>query len=246
MVNKSEPNPNRMASLMYSAIVFDVNETLLDLRALDPVFESHFGPGNFRKEWFNELLKLAFVSTIVRSYFDFGVIGQAALEVLEKRHAKPCTEEERKSILSTMRRLPHHADVPEGFDILKREGFRLVTLTNSTESTAQAQLTHAGIRDFFEFVFSADTVKRLKPAPEPYQMVATSLGVAPDSLLMVAAHSWDIAGAIRAGFNTAFISRPGQILDPLTPKPAFIAQDLADLARQIIQRGKRNAAKPRS
>ena len=58
---------------MYSAIVFDVNETLLDLSALDPAFESHFGTGDYRKEWFNEVLKLAFVSTIVGNYSDFGV-----------------------------------------------------------------------------------------------------------------------------------------------------------------------------
>lgn len=220
---------------MYSAIVFDVNETLLDLKALDPAFESHFGSGNLRKEWFNEVLKLAFISTIVANYSDFGVIGHAALEVLEKRYRKPCTEGQRKNILSIMRKLPPHADVPEGLETLKSQGFRLVALTNSTASTAEAQLTHAGIRGFFQFVFSADTVKRLKPAPEPYQMVVTSLGLPANSLLMVAAHSWDIAGAIRAGLSGAFIGRLGQILDALTPKPAFVASDLADLARQISQ-----------
>jgi 2-haloacid dehalogenase len=219
---------------MYSAIVFDVNETLLDLKALDPAFESHFGPGNFRKEWFSELLKLAFVSTIVGNYSDFGIVGHAALEVLEKRYNKLLTQEHRTNIVSLMRKLPPHSDVPEGLETLKKRGFRLVALTNSTKSTAEAQLTHAGIRDFFEFVFSADTVKRLKPAPEPYQMVATSLGVAPNSLLMVAAHSWDIAGAIAAGWSGAFVARRGQILDALTPQPAFVASDFADLTRQVL------------
>jgi len=231
---------------MYSAIVFDVNETLLDLKALDPAFESHFGPGKFRKEWFNELLKLAFASTVVGSYSNFGVIGQAALEVLEKRHGKPCTEEQRKSILAMMRKLPPYTDVPEGLETLKKEGFRLVALTNSTQATAEAQLMHAGIRNLFEFVFSADTVKRLKPAREPYQMVATSLDVVPNSLLMVAAHSWDVTGAIRAGWSGAFLARPGQILDALTPRPAFVAPDLVDLARQIIKREKPELGKPQA
>ncbi|MGH9711822.1 MAG: haloacid dehalogenase type II [Candidatus Acidiferrales bacterium] len=160
---------------MYSAIVFDVNETLLDLKAMDPAFENHFGPGDFRKEWFSEVLKPAFVSTIVANYSDFGIIGRAALEVLEKRYGKPSTEEQRKNILSTMRELPPHTDVPQGLEALRKDGFQLVALTNSTASTAQAQLTHAGIRNYFQFVFSADTVKRLKPAAEPYQMVATGL-----------------------------------------------------------------------
>lgn len=202
---------------------------------MDSAFESHFGPGSFRKEWFSEVLKLAFVTTIVCNYSDFGVIGKAALEILEKRHDKPCTEDGRNTILSMIRRLPPHTDVPKGLEILKRQGFQLVALTNSTASSAEAQLTHAGIRPYFRYVFSADTVKRLKPATEPYQMVATGLGVAPSSLLMVATHSWDIAGAIRAGLNGAFVARPGQILDALTPKPAFVASDLVELASQIIR-----------
>lgn len=222
---------------MYSAIVFDVNETLLDLKALDPAFGTRFGPGDFRREWFHEVLKLAFVSTIVGNYSDFRVIGKAALEVLEKRHGKPSTEEQREDLLSRMRKLPAHADVPEGLEMLTKEGFSLVALTNSTASSAEAQLTHAGIRHYFQFVFSADIVKRLKPAAEPYQMAASGLGVAPNSLLMVAAHSWDVAGAIQAGWSGAFIARPGQVLDGLTPRPAFVAPDLRELARQLLTSG---------
>ncbi len=234
--------------MTFSAIVFDVNETLLDLGALDSAFDNHFGPEDFRKEWFNEVLKLAFVTTIVGRYSDFGVIGKAALEVLEKRHAKPRTEEQRQELLSGMRKLPPHVDVPEGLETLRKEGFQLVALTNSTATTAEIQLTHAGIRHHFKSVFSADTVKQLKPAPEPYQMVARELRAAyqmvarelraaPNSLLMVAAHSWDIAGAISARWNGAFIARPGQILDSLTPKPAFLAPDLVNLAHQVIRHG---------
>jgi 2-haloacid dehalogenase len=220
---------------MYSAIVFDVNETLLDLKGLDLVFENHFGNRSFRKEWFNEVLKLAFVTTIVGRYSDFGIIGKAALEILEERHSKPCTEERQYTILSMMRKLPLHPDVPGGLEALRKHGYRIVALTNSTASSVEAQLTHAGIRHLFESVFSADSIKHLKPAIEPYQMVASSLGVAPNSLLMVAAHSWDIAGAIQAGWKTAFVTRPGQVLDRLTPKPAYIASDLVDLAHQVIQ-----------
>lgn len=220
---------------MYSAIVFDVNETLLDLAALDSVFADHFGSAHFRKEWFHEVLKLAFVTTIVGKYSDFGVIGKAALEIVEKRHDKLRTEEQRGEILSMMRKLPAHPDVPAGLDALQKYGLPLVALTNSTGASAEAQLTHAGIRHYFQSVFSADSVKRLKPASQPYEFVAKNLGAAASSLLMAAAHSWDIAGAIAAGWNGAFIARPGQILDALAPKPAFVVPDLVDLAHQIIE-----------
>ena len=219
---------------MYAVTVFDVNETLLDLKAMDSAFELHFGEGGFRKEWFNEVLKLAFVTTITGHYADFGLIGKTALEILERRYGKPCTEAQRKDLLALLRQLPPHPEVPTGLENLREEGVRLVALTNSTPSTAEAQLAHAGIRLFFERVFSADTVRRLKPAREPYDLVARELGLPPQSLLMVAAHSWDIAGAIAAGWSGAFVARPGQILDALTPKPTFVSSDVADLARQIL------------
>src|SRR5260370_38573928 len=85
--------------MRFSAIVFDVNETLLDLKALDPAFENHFGPGNFRKGWFDELLKLAFVSTIIGNYSDFGIAGDAALKVLEDRYGKPSKEGQPEDLL---------------------------------------------------------------------------------------------------------------------------------------------------
>ena len=60
-------------------IVFDVNETLLDLAALDPYFERAFGDTTARKEWFAQMLRTAFVSVITDRYTDFGTIGRAAL-----------------------------------------------------------------------------------------------------------------------------------------------------------------------
>ena len=216
-------------------LVFDVNETLLDLSALDPVFEQSFGSPGVRTEWFQEVLKLAFVTTITGTYSDFSAIGGAALEIVKTRHRRPLTQEQRQQILQTMRRLPAHADVNDGLARLRRAGLRLVALTNSTLEAAGTQLTSAGIHQYFESVFSADSAHRLKPAREPYLMVEGELGVAPDSLLMVAAHSWDLAGAMSVGWKAAFIARPGQVLDALTPKPDFVAPDLCVLAHQILQ-----------
>jgi len=43
-------------------LAFDVIETLLDLRALDPTFEAVFGDRGVRQEWFQQMLQSAFVS----------------------------------------------------------------------------------------------------------------------------------------------------------------------------------------
>jgi 2-haloacid dehalogenase len=215
-------------------IAFDVNETLLDLAALDPLFERNFGTSVVRKEWFGRVLRLAFVTTITGRYSDFSAIGKAALQAIEEIHHRPLSPPQRQEILDGMTKLPAHSDVSDGLGKLQRAGALMVALTNSTPEKAELQLTNAGLRPYFQRVLSADSVRRLKPAPEPYQMAARELGIPTNSLTLVATHSWDIAGAAGAGCATAFLARPGQVLDTLTPKPDFIASDLRDLAEQLL------------
>ena len=99
---------------------------------------------------------------------------------------------------------------------------------------ARAQLEHAGLIGAFEAVLSADAVRRLKPAPEPYRMAADRLGVDPGEVLLVAAHAWDVAGALRAGCQAAFVARPGKVLDPLADRPGLVVADLDELADRLL------------
>ena len=64
----------------------------------------------------------------------------------------------------------------ESLDRLRDAGLRLVTLTNSTQRVAEAQMVNSGLRGYFEQILSADAVRGLKPTPEPYHMAAESLG----------------------------------------------------------------------
>jgi 2-haloacid dehalogenase len=214
--------------------VFDVNETLLDLRALDAPFEAAFRKPGIRQQWFGQLLQSALVATVTDVYSDFGTIGRAALEMVAARNATTLSAEQRDAIFGTMRRLPPHPEVPAALERLKSSGLRLATLTNSTQPFATDQLRNAGLLELFERVLSADSVQRLKPAREPYEMAARELGVAVDGMRLIAAHAWDVAGALRAGATAGFVARPGMVLDPLAPAPDVIGADLAEVAEQLI------------
>src|SRR5713226_3696186 len=98
---------------MSRVCVFDVNETLLDLQALDPHFERLFGDVALRKAWFNQLLQSALVATVTNVYTDFGTIGIAALEIIAARQGVKLAEEDRQLIRSGMRQLPPHPEVVE-------------------------------------------------------------------------------------------------------------------------------------
>ncbi|MBA2519109.1 MAG: haloacid dehalogenase type II [Chloroflexia bacterium] len=220
---------------MSTVIVFDVNETLLDLRSLDPIFAAAFGDAAVRREWFGQVLQSAMTVTLTGSYVDFAEVGAAALAMVADRRQVELTDEMRRAVGAGMRQLPPHPDVPAALDRLREAGFRLATLTNNPGPVVEAQLTNAGLRDYFERVLTVDEVRRFKPAPEPYRMAADQLGVPIDGMRLVAAHAWDVAGAMAAGAAAAFVARPGMVLDPLAPRPDIVGADLSEVADRIVQ-----------
>jgi 2-haloacid dehalogenase len=219
-------------------LVFDVIETMLDINALQPHFARAFGDAQVLREWFSTLLLYSNVATLAGPYADFGAIAGAALDMVAESRGTQLTPEDRNRILAGIRTLPAHSDVRPGLERLRKEGFRTVTLTNSATAAVEQQLKNAGLADLFERSFSVDEVKRFKPAPEPYRYVAQQLGVGVADLRMVAAHAWDVLGALQVGCAAAFVARPGKVPYPLGPTPDIVASDFNDVASQLIARDK--------
>lgn len=217
-------------------LVFDVNETMLDINALEPHFARAFGDGQVLREWFSTLLLYSNVATLAGPYSDFGTIAGAVLSMVAESRGVRLSSEDRDRILAGTRSLPAHPDVRPALERLATNGFRLVTLTNSAPSAVEQQVKNAGLSGLFERSFSVDAVKRFKPAPEPYRHVAKEMNVKVGDLRMVAAHAWDVLGALEAGCAAAFVARPGKVLYPLGPKPDISGSDFHVVAEQIVAR----------
>jgi 2-haloacid dehalogenase len=215
---------------MPRVVAFDVNETLLDLGALDPLFERAFGDASARVQWFQQMLQLAFVGGLTGRYVDFSAAQRAALEMLCERYGARADAD---AIVGAMRSLPAHPEVPGALDAIRRAGFTLAALTNSPLDVAQDQLRNAGIAERFDAILSADQVGVLKPRPEPYELVARTFSVGIGEVRLVAAHAWDVAGALAAGCTAAFVARPGMVLSPLGPRPDIVGSDLAEVAAAL-------------
>jgi 2-haloacid dehalogenase len=215
-------------------IVFDVNETLLDMAALKSKINSLLGSNKGFGVWFEMLLHYSLVDNCTNNYHNFTHLADATLEMAVKALKADVTPKERKEALQTIRKLSAYDDVPKGLQLLKENGFRLCTLTNSPSATLTSQMQHSKLTEYFEATLSIDTINKYKPALETYTWATEQLSVNVSDAVLVAAHGWDIAGALRAGMQAAFIEREGQSLYPLAPKPQFIGKNLIEVSNSII------------
>src|ERR1700741_4478921 len=133
-----------------SVILFDVNETLLDLSALDQPFERIFGERSARADWFKQFLQLSLLTNVVNSYRDLSELARAALDMVAEQRNTAVSDEQMRDVADAILTLPAHEDVTVALARLRDAGFRLATLTNSAPEAVEAQLRHAGIRDYFE------------------------------------------------------------------------------------------------
>jgi 2-haloacid dehalogenase len=226
-------------------IVFDVNETLLDLDAIQPVFERIFHDPAAMRLWFAHLITYSEALTLAGVYVPFTDIGAAVLRMLADTRGITVSDADGAELTNRFASMPPHPEVPGALRRLRDHGFRLFTLTDNTLAISGRQLEQGGVIDLFERRFSVDeTVKRHKPAPEAYQSVAAALGLEPGGICLIASHVWDTIGAGAAGWQTALILREGNAPLAVGPQPDYIGKDLDAVADQLIERYPADASQP--
>ena len=217
-------------------IVFDVNETLLNLETMSPTFERIFGDKAAMRLWFANFILYSAALTVAGQYVPFTDIGAAVMKMLADTRDIRIKDSDKEELTEKFSTMPAHPEVPAALEKLRRAGFRLFTFTDNLLEVQTRQLEHAGIVGAFERRFSADGVKRHKPAREAYAYVEKELQVRPSQLCLIACHTWDTLGAVAAGWEAALIRRPGNDVLAVGPQPQIVGEDLDDVADQLIAR----------
>jgi hypothetical protein len=94
--------------------VFDVNETLIDIVALEPYFERVFGDRDVLREWFGQLVMYSMAVTLSSNYVDFFSLGQAVLRMTADVHRVRISDDDVSAFGAGMATMPAHPDVADG------------------------------------------------------------------------------------------------------------------------------------
>lgn len=172
-----------------------------------------------------------------RGFIKLDVLHREILDgILPRFGLEHLGEAERAELNRGWHRLAAWPDSVAGLTRLKAR-FTIASLSNGNLGLLTAMAKHAGLP--WDCVLSAEVFRAYKPDPRTYLGVAEVFDVAPQEVMLVAAHQDDLAAARANGLQTAYIERPLEFgaahVKDVSPDPAntLHARDLLHLAGQL-------------
>ena len=216
-------------------ILFDINETVLDLSTLKPKFKAAFGDESVMATWFSMLLHSSTVCILTDVHTNFATLAGTMLDSIAARKGITLSDRARNNIIMGFASLPPHNDIKPALAQLKSAGFRTVAFSNSSLNLISTQMTNAGLLEYFDDIISVEETGSFKPDPTVYKFAAKQLKQPLESLRLVATHDWDTHGALSVGMKAAYINRSGAIYHPLYRQPDICATTMEDIVKRIIE-----------
>ena len=166
-----------------------------------------------------------------RPWTGFDTLHREQLDQILSKHgaAKKLSSADRDRLTQGWHQLAPWPDVVPGLHRLKKD-FILGPLSNGT-LRQMVDLARFGNLPW-DVVFGADLFRTYKPDPKLYLSAASYLDLAPENILMVAAHNEDLQAAGSLGLQTCFVHRPTEDPEP-TGTYTHVVSTFEDLARSL-------------
>jgi 2-haloacid dehalogenase len=196
-------------------------------------------PGQFAVEWRDQYApSMQRVRDGERAWANLDVLHRESLDALLHAHDVDDAVDEaaRQQLVRAWHELPAWADSVAGLARLRTRHLT-ATLSNGGFALLVHLVKSAGLP--FDAIIGAELIGHYKPDPRVYRSAASLLDVAPEEVLMVAAHARDLDAARSVGLQTAFVERPHeQGPDRMAERAADVTCELSatsflDLAAQL-------------
>ncbi len=221
----------------YNSIVFDAYGTLFDINAAAQksalVSSNSLLKRNWEELgeiWRKKQIEYTWLQNILNSHTDFLDITKKSLDfALEevKLDKEPLLRETLLDLYQTSEAYP---EVVQVLKELKGQGVKLSILSNGTPQMLLAACASTKIEKLLDFVVSVEEIGIFKPDGRVYQLVNAQMGYKKSDVLFVSSNGWDIVGAAKFGFSTAWVNRNKKPVERMEWKANY---ELSNL-KQII------------
>ncbi|SDY32379.1 2-haloacid dehalogenase [Modestobacter sp. DSM 44400] len=210
-------------------VAFDVDETLLDVAPVRAALIELGQPGDLLPAVFARTLLTGFVAATVGSWCPFRAAFEASVAQLTELPTAACTQ-----VADAFMELSPHPDVEPALRRLAEAGVRAVTLSHGSPGVAEAALSRGGVATLVERTLTSESIQAWKPNREAYLWAAGVCDVAPDRMALVAAHSWDVLGAQRAGLTAGFTSNRAERVYAAVFDPPHVQGSLVEVVDALL------------
>ena len=230
-----------MAEADYSnvkAFVFDAYGTLFDSGSAVSRCRDRVGNSAERLTalWRAKQIEYAWLRSLMGTYADFWRITGEALDYA----MKACGLHDarlRSRLMDHYLSLDAYPEVRRTLEALKQKGYRTAVLSNGSPSMLISALKSAGLYKSVDRIYCVDGLQTYKPDQAVYKMAAEGLELEPCEIAFQSSNGWDVAGASKFGFVTAWINRFGAQREELPHEPALELTRLDELLGRLEPRG---------
>ncbi|HWN34249.1 MAG TPA: HAD-IA family hydrolase [Pseudonocardia sp.] len=223
--------PERTRARRPKVVLLDVFETLLQLEALRPRFVDVGRPEHELELFFARTLRDGMALTLAGGAPPFVEVARSALINTTGRRL---SEAAVQHVLAGFNELPPHPDVEPALIMLAKAKVPAYAFTHGSADVVREALDRAQLRSYLRGVLSAEELSSFKPPPTVYHWACERVGAEPSRTALVAAHSWDIHGAVRAGLLAGFTTRAEGGMSDVFDAPHVVAERLDDVIERLL------------
>ncbi|MFL2775418.1 MAG: haloacid dehalogenase type II [Paracoccaceae bacterium] len=219
--------------MKYSSIVFDAYGTLFDINAAAQKSALVCSNSSLQSNW-KELAELwrtkqieyTWLQNILNNHTDFLDITKISLDFALEEMMLDQEPKLKETLLDLYQTSEAYSEVVHVLEELNGRGIKLSILSNGTPEMLFAACASSRIEKLLDFIVSVEEIGIFKPDGRVYELVNTKMGYKISEVLFVSSNGWDIMGAAKFGFSTAWINRNKKPVERMQWKPNYELSNL--------------------